>query len=61
MLDLVMEIEQTDNGWVLRYTGHDVLPKERVYHKWGDVLKELNAYFGWYDLAGKQFKANPYL
>jgi len=43
-----MDIEQSDNGWILRFTGHDCLAKVVVCSKWEDVLKELEDYFGWY-------------
>jgi hypothetical protein len=57
---LQMEIEQTDNGWILRFTGHNCLDVIKIYSEWEDVLKELDEYFGWANLDGKWFKKNPY-
>jgi hypothetical protein len=57
---LRMTIEQTDNGWVLTFTGHDLLPCSKVFTVWEDLLTELEKYFGWYDLSGKHSKKNPY-
>ena len=59
-MDPEMKIEQTDNGWVLEFIGGDSLEKRKVCHKWKDVIKELDEYFGWWDLEGKQYKENPY-
>lgn len=57
MLTRKMVIEQTDNGWILEYTGNDCLHKHRVYGKWSEVLKELDEYFGWYEFStGKLLK-----
>ncbi len=42
-------ITQVDNGWVLKFVGHDSLPKIKVCLRWEEVLKELDDYFGWYD------------
>lgn len=50
---LQMRIEQTNNGWVLEYTGHDCLDKKVVCLKWADVLKQLDEYFGWWDVNDK--------
>jgi hypothetical protein len=55
-MNLEMTIEQGDNGWVLRYCGHDCLGKYIVCKKWDDVLKEMDEYFGWYDSDGHQRK-----
>lgn len=60
-MDLRMTIEQGDNGWVLRYTGHDCLDKVKICSKWSDVKRELNEYFGWWNTEGKHSKTNPYL
>jgi len=56
MSEFEMTIEQTDNGWILSYTGHDVLQKTTVHKSWKSVLRELNEYFGWYDINGKLSK-----
>jgi hypothetical protein len=48
-----MDIEQGDNGWILRYTGHDCLSKTVVCKTWEEVINELENYFGWYNLSGK--------
>lgn len=53
MLKLEMQIEQTDNGWLLSYTGHDCLPKKSVHQEWNDVLNEIDEYFGWFDFDDK--------
>ena len=52
MINSEMKIEQTDNGWVLEFLGHDHLAKRVVCLSWKAVLKELNEYFGWYDFDG---------
>jgi len=44
----VMKIEQSDNGWILTFTGHDCLDKVKSFNDWKDVLAELEDYFGWY-------------
>ena len=55
-MELQMTIEQGDNGWILKYLGHDCLHKTIVTTKWARVIKEVNEYFGWYDLEGKHSK-----
>jgi len=52
-MQLRMDIEQGDNGWILRYTGHDCLSKTVVCKTWEEVINELENYFGWYNLSGK--------
>lgn len=47
---------QGDNGWVLEYFGHDCLNKKVVTTRWARVIKEVNEYFGWYNIDGKQSK-----
>lgn len=54
---LKMEIEQGDNGWILKYCGHDLLEKKVVCSSWKKVLRELDDYFGWYDTDGKLSKS----
>lgn len=53
---LEMTIRQGDNGWILSYTGHDILSKEKVFANWSEVLGELEEYFGWWDMDGKHSK-----
>lgn len=55
-MKLTMAITQGDNGWVMKYTGLDGLEKEVVTTRWARVEKEINDYFGWYDLSGKHSK-----
>lgn len=47
-MKLSMDIEQGDNGWVLRFTGHDCLLKVVICKKWQDVLQQLDDHFGWW-------------
>ena len=47
-MKLGMNIEQGDNGWILRFTGHNCLDKVVVCNAWEDVLQALDDYFGWY-------------
>ena len=55
-MKLKMTIEQCNNGWVLIYTGHDVLDKQMVCNDWKLVEKIMNDYFGWYDTQGNWTK-----
>lgn len=59
-MNLKMTITQGDNGWILTFKGHDGLDKTVVCKEWEEVIKELDDYFGWYDLGGKHYKKNPY-
>jgi len=47
-MQLEMTITQTNNGWILRFVGHDLLDKVIVHQDWGKVIKELEEYFGWW-------------
>ncbi len=47
-MKLNMNIEQGDNGWVLRFTGHNCLDKVIVCETWEDVSQELDEHFGWW-------------
>jgi len=47
-MKLEMEIEQSDNGWILRFTGHDCLAQIIICKDWGEVLNELESHFGWW-------------
>ncbi len=53
---LIMNIEQTDNGWILTYEGHDCLDKRSVHKHWKSVIKELNEYFGFFTFNGERTK-----
>jgi hypothetical protein len=55
-MTLEMNIEQTDNGWILSYLGHDCLEKKSVHQSWQSVLNELDEYFGYYTFDGKLTK-----
>lgn len=55
-MELEMVITQSDNGWILSYFGHDCLDKKVVTTRWARVEKEINDYFGWYDIGGKHSK-----
>lgn len=60
MIDLEMEIKQGNNGWILKFIGHDGLEKTIICKKWVEVKREIDDYFGWYNLEGKHSKINPY-
>ena len=47
-MKLSMNIEQCDNGWTLRFTGHDCLPKVVVCEEWEEVEREVDEHFGWW-------------
>ncbi len=53
---LEMTVKQGDNGWILNFVGRSGQEKVVVCTEWNNVFTELDDYFGWYDLAGKQTK-----
>ncbi len=43
-----MHIEQGDNGWILRFIGHNCLDTVIIHETWGGVLQTLDDYFGYW-------------
>jgi len=55
-MELEMTIQQGDNGWILKFCGHDYLDRTVICKRWPEVIRELNDYFGWLDMQGKETK-----